>query len=79
MDHTFDEILISHYMATASVTPEEDIPKIIEGRCYQAICEILDVIRDERLTDPECFMRIEEIVCILEKLGPGAGFRHDFG
>lgn len=47
--------------------------------CYQALEKIKAVVQDDSLSDGECFMRIEEIVCALEDLGSGGGPRHDFG
>lgn len=53
--------------------------QIVEGRCYQALNQIRDILRDDRLSDRECFLKIEEIVVLFEKLGSGCGLRHDFG
>lgn len=58
---------------------EIDGAKIVEMACYRALCRIRDIIRDERLSDGECFQKIEEIICTLEALGSGGGSRHDFG
>ena len=52
---------------------------MMEGTCYKALRQIKAIIEDESLDDPECFMKIEEVVCLLEKLGSDGGFRHDFG
>ncbi len=46
---------------------------------YRALSEIREIIRDERLDDPECFQKIEEIILALERAGLDTGFRHDFG
>ena len=51
---------------------------IIEMKCYQAIKEIYAVVADDTLEDPECFRRVEQIVCVLDELGIGGGGRHDF-
>ncbi len=53
--------------------------EMIEGQCYQALQRIKKIIHDDSLDDPECFMRIEEIICILEEIGSSGGSRHDFG
>ena len=58
---------------------EIDGEKIVEMECYGALCRIRDIIRDERLSDGECFRQIEEIICTLEALGSGGGSRHDLG
>ena len=55
-------------------TPE----KLIELRCYQALKQIKSIIEDDALDDPDCFLRIEEIVRTLGIFGSGGGSRHDF-
>ena len=52
--------------------------QLVEMKCYQALCEIYDVVSDETLSDAQCFRKIEEIVRVLDKLGTGGGGRHDF-
>ena len=56
-----------------------DLSKIVENECYQALQKIKAVIEDDSLDDPECFEKIEQIVCVLESISSGGGFRHDFG
>lgn len=51
----------------------------LEGKCYQALKEIQTVLNDDSLDDKVCFMRIEKIIEIYEKLGSDGGIRHDFG
>lgn len=51
----------------------------IYQKCYEILSEIVDVIKDETLSDPECFQRIETIVSILNKNGIDTDGRHDFG
>lgn len=58
---------------------EPEISKIVEGECYNALQKIKAVIWDDSLEDKECFMRIEEIVRVLEETGSSGGNRHDFG
>ena len=58
-----------------TVTPED----ILHSVCYRALVEIRDIIRDESYTDPECFYQIEGVIRVLERLGSGGGFRHDYG
>lgn len=53
--------------------------KLIERRCYAALRKIKAIIQDDNLEDKECFQKIEEIVCLFEKLGSDGGNRHDFG
>ena len=57
---------------------ECDLAKIVEGECYQALKKIKAVIQDDSLTDSECFLKVEEIVNVLESVGSGGGGRHDF-
>lgn len=54
-------------------------PEILEAASYQALCEIQRIIRDDTLSDTECFQKIEAIICIFEKFGSDGGNRHDFG
>ena len=56
-----------------------DSKEIVEMQCYQALQKIKAVIQNDSLTDNECFMKIEEIICACEALGSGGGSRHDFG
>ncbi len=58
---------------------EPDLSRIIEGECYKALERIKAIIEDDSLEDKECFMKIEEIVCVLEEIGSGGGSRHAFG
>lgn len=52
---------------------------IIQSESYQALQKIKAVIHDDSLTDNECFMKIEEFICVFEALGSNGGTRHDFG
>lgn len=52
---------------------------IVEMKCYQALQEIKDILENDNFDDIECFMKIEKILCILEKIGSNGGNRHDFG
>ena len=58
---------------------EGSLKEIIESKCYCALKEIRDIIDDDSLDDPECFTRIEKIVCAFESVGSNGGSRHDFG
>ncbi len=55
-----------------------DISKLFEMECYKALKKISEIIKNKELDDKECFMQIEEIVCLFEKLGSSGGNRHDF-
>ena len=58
---------------------QADVSRIVEMECYKALQKIKAVIEDDSLEDRECFMKIEEIVCVFEALGSDGGGRHDFG
>lgn len=58
---------------------EFDLTKLLDSACYMALKEIKSIVEDDSLEDEECFMRIEKIVCLFEKLGSNGGNRHDFG
>jgi len=74
--------ILAHAMTYGEVkvifSGECDIAKIVEGECYQALQRIKAVIHDDSLSDSECFMKVEEIVNVLESVGSSGGFRHDF-
>ena len=57
-----------------AVNPAE----IAEGVCYRALERIRDILRDDTRSDEACFLKIEEIVRVLEELGSHGGTRHDF-
>ena len=48
---------------------EINAKEIIETESYKALQKIKEIIQDSSLDDKECFMKIEEIVCIFEALG----------
>lgn len=56
-----------------------DAADLVELKCYQALRKIKAIIEDDSLTDSECYLKIEAIVCLLEELGSDGGDRHDFG
>jgi len=49
--------------------------EIVEMECYRALGKVKAIIEDDSLSE---FMCIERIVCVLEEIGSGGGFRHDF-
>ena len=54
----------------------DEVKKIFDNACYQALEKIRDLVIDNTLSDFAC---IEQIVCIFEQLGSDGGDRHDFG
>lgn len=71
--------LYEEIINSSIVLPEIHAEKIVEKKCYQALREIQRIIRDDKLSDKECFMKIEQIICVFEALGSDGGTRHDFG
>ena len=55
------------------------LSQIVETTCYNALQKIKAIIRDDSLEDRECFLKMEEIICVLEEIGSNGGNRHDFG
>ena len=55
------------------------VAEIIEKESYRALCKINDIIKDDALSDTECFEQIEQIVSVFEEMGADTGGRHDFG
>ena len=75
----YEEILLSLLRSSDSDFFGKTVKEIVELECYKALKEIKEVIEDNSLNDEECFMKIEEIVCIFELIGSNGGTRHDFG
>ncbi len=57
----------------------ENIEELVKAECYKILSEIKTILEDDSLTDQECFMKIEKIVCLFEEAGSGCKTRHDFG
>ena len=57
---------------------ETSIEQIVKSECYMALEKIQAVVRNDSLSDPECFTRVEEIICALEDIGGNCGSRHDW-
>ena len=51
----------------------------IEKECMEVLGRIRAILADESVEDPECFERIEQIVCAMESIGLNCGSRHDYG
>lgn len=51
----------------------------LESGAIETLGRIRSILADDSLDDPECFRRIEAIVCELESVGIDCGARHDFG
>ena len=55
-----------------------DINKLMDSIYSRALNRIKGYIQDDSLSDPECFRKIEQVICTLEDLGSSGGGRHDF-
>ena len=53
--------------------------EIIEIRSYCALKKIQEILKDDSLSDSDCFQKIEAIVNVFESIGASCGTRHDFG
>lgn len=74
-----EEILCKKLKVEKDFFSEVDLNKILDSVCYTTLKKIKEIIEDDSLEDEECFMKIEEIVCVFEELGSNGGNRHDFG
>lgn len=57
---------------------EKGLSQLVEMKSYEMLKKILAIIRDDSLDDGDCFMRIEEIICLFEENGCSCKGRHDF-
>ena len=73
----YEEILM-HWLKTSD-DRSANLTEIVNLISYQTLQKIKAVIEDDSLDDPECFAKIEKIICAFENIGSGGGFRHDFG
>lgn len=55
------------------------VAELVEMRSYQTLNRIKEILENDELDDPDCFQKIEAIVCAFEQIGSGGGNRHDFG
>ena len=53
--------------------------ELAECASYRALCRIQGILKDDTLSDQDCFQKIEEIVSVFEESGASCGSRHDFG
>lgn len=52
--------------------------EIVEMYSYAALKRIKQILEDDRLSDQDCFFKIEEIVNVFETMESGCASRHDF-
>ena len=72
-------LLEKHTVKVEFSMSEQEITKAIKDLCYSALRDISHILKDDSLSDKDCFLKIEEIICQLEKHGIDFGTRHDFG
>lgn len=71
--------LLAQYLHESGYADKlKDAEVQIDGKCYQALCSIQKILSDDRLTDLDCIMQIEEILEAMESLGFDCGSRHDY-
>lgn len=51
----------------------------MELSCYKALIKIKAIVKDDLLTDSECFQQIEKSAHTFEELGSAGDTQHDFG
>ena len=78
----FNQEILIHLLQkgnfNVTIYPHFDMAAVFEKECYRSLAKIRDIIRDDTLSDEDCFLKIEEIICILEEMGSDGGIRHDF-
>lgn len=57
---------------------DTQLNSIVEMKCYNTLKQIQMILKDDNLSDKECFQKIEAIVSVFEKIGSDCGCRHDF-
>lgn len=78
----YKEILVKSVVEKAILssleTMQHNAADVIETACYKAIAEIKAILEDDTLDDKTCFLRIDEIIRVFDRLGSPCS-RHDFG
>lgn len=57
---------------------DNTLKEILERKCYEVLLQIKQTIENDKLSDEDCFIKIEEIINTLEKNNIFCD-RHDFG
>lgn len=77
--HIFVRALITGKVQVRFEGVGTSVAELIEGKCYQTLQKIREILDGHTLSDEGCFGKIEEIVCAFEQMGSDGGSRHDFG
>ena len=73
-----NEILQNELSENCINSAEANPEKTVELVCYRVLREIREILKNDRLSDTDCFEKIEEMVCLFEQIGSDCGNRHDF-
>ena len=60
----FFHVLCGQKMKIGFPNLEGNIQALLESICHQTLEKRKEVIHDDSLDDPECFAKIEKIVCL---------------
>ncbi len=56
----------------------EDLAPLLERESMMLLSRIREILKDDALSDEECFWKIEALVSLFEESGLFCGTRHDF-
>lgn len=72
------ECLIPYILRYIKDYKNFSVDEMVKDRCYMALKDIRDIIRDDRLNDEQCIEKIDDILAILELNGINTSPRHDY-
>lgn len=77
--YLYQEVLIKALekgKITVEFGKDINVREIINIQCYKILDQIREVIKDEKISDKDCFEKIEEIIRIFEKEELDCGLKH---
>ena len=78
----FQELLLEIYREKIQIEMREwDLAQIgaqVNKAALHLLQQIKAILEDDELSDIECFLQIEAMVCAFEQVGSGIDYRHDF-
>ncbi len=78
----FQELLLEIYREKIQIEMREwDLAQIgaqVNKAALHLLQQIKAILEDDELSDSECFLQIEAMVCAFEQVGSGIDYRHDF-